>query len=156
LDGLSGFHYTFLGLKNYKKFANFIELTSSQKKDDVSIAEEEDALVLRMEAAMMLADEPNPNDEVEERLSFADSERFDDDDEEQFSAQSSESSSSFSHHWRGWAAAGAASTSGALATSTRDGNVGTGDCQGSFSKNLSLLFLIWPVEIILFLLLKSV
>jgi hypothetical protein len=89
-----------------------------------------------MEAAMMLADEPNPNDEVEERLSFADSERFDDDDEEQFSAQSSESSSSFSHHWRGWAAAGAASTSGALATTGgRDGNVGTaGECQGSFSK----------------------
>lgn len=60
---------------------------------------EEDALVLRMEAMMAEADAEG--DQPEERLSFADSERFDDDDEEQFSAQASESSS-FSHHWRGW------------------------------------------------------
>lgn len=66
-------------------------------QDEETVAEEEDALVLRMEAMMAEADQ-----EEMEHLSFADSERFDEDDEEQFSAQASESSS-FSHNWRGWA-----------------------------------------------------
>uniref|UniRef100_A0A915MH17 SWIM-type domain-containing protein n=1 Tax=Meloidogyne javanica TaxID=6303 RepID=A0A915MH17_MELJA len=68
-------------------------MDDQQPHDDENVMEEEDTLVLRMEAMMLAEDQ-------EDRLSFADSERFDEDDE-QYSVQASDSSS-ISHHWRGW------------------------------------------------------
>ncbi|CAK5064744.1 unnamed protein product [Meloidogyne enterolobii] len=68
-------------------------MDDQQPQDDENVMEEEDTLVLRMEAMMLAEDQ-------EDRLSFADSERFDEDDE-QYSVQASDSSS-ISHHWRGW------------------------------------------------------
>uniref|UniRef100_A0A914HXD6 SWIM-type domain-containing protein n=1 Tax=Globodera rostochiensis TaxID=31243 RepID=A0A914HXD6_GLORO len=79
--------------------------------EEIEEEEEEDALVLRMEEMMMAeeADDRPPaggergDEEAEERVSFADSERFFDDDEVQISSQNSSESGSMDHNcWRGW------------------------------------------------------
>ncbi|KAL3101879.1 hypothetical protein niasHS_003288 [Heterodera schachtii] len=84
----------------------------SEENELEEIEEEEDALVLRMEE-MMMAEEEEHNraqggaerdgGEADERVSFADSERFFDDDEVQISSQNSSESGSLDHNcWRGW------------------------------------------------------